>query len=315
LVAGLASRGFEITYDPADPECSSILVVGGTSDLNSLWRARRRGVHIVQRLNGMNWIHRVSRTGPRHFLRSEVNNFILSTIRRRMADEIVYQSRFSKAWWERVYGPLDKPSRVVYNGVDLERFTPDGAGWPPEKAVRVQMVEGHLGGGNEIGFRNGVALVEALIRDHGLPAELCVVGEAPDSLRREASRRLGESVQWMGPIPRERIPEANRSAHLFFSADLNAACPNSVIEALACGLPVLAFDTGALTELVPARAGRVVSYGGDHWKLEPADIASLAGAAKEILADLPVFRAGARRQAEAALGLDRMVEAYLAVFR
>jgi glycosyltransferase involved in cell wall biosynthesis len=263
----------------------------------------------------MNWIHRVSRTGLRHFLRSEGNNLILSTIRRRLAGEIVYQSGFSQDWWERVYGRMAKPCRVIHNAVDLDHFSPTGPGCPPENLIRIQMVEGHLGGGNEIGFQNGLALAETLIRAHNLPVELCIAGDVPAGLRREACGRLGQAVNWLGPVPRERIPEVNRSAHFFFSADLNAACPNSVIEALACGLPVVAFDTGALKELVPQTAGRVVPYGGDHWKLEPADVSSLAGAAKELLSDLPHYRSGARRQAEAAFGLDRMVEAYLAVFR
>ena len=84
-----------------------------------------------------------------------------------------------------------------------------------------------------------------------------------------------------------------------------------MIEALACGLPVLAFDTGALPELVTGDAGRVVPYGSDPWKLETPDISSLAEAAVEILSDQPCFRAAARKRAEDAFGLDRMVAAYL----
>jgi len=98
---------------------------------------------------------------------------------------------------------------------------------------------------------------------------------------------------------------------LLFAADINAACPNSTIEALACGLPVVAFDTGALHELVSGDAGRVVAYGGNPWLLEPADVPGLARAANEVLVDQPRFRQGARRRAEEAFGLDTMVEGYL----
>jgi glycosyltransferase involved in cell wall biosynthesis len=315
LIAGLEARGVRVSYDLDDPSVTSILVVGGSSNLRGLWRAHRRGVHIVQRLNGMNWIHRKRRTGLRHYLRSEINNFILATTRRQLADEIVYQSNFSQSWWERVYGLLEKPCRIIYNGVDLHAFSPTGTGARPERIYRIQMVEGRLGSGNEPGLLNGLALVETLIREQKLPVELSIIGEASAALRAEAGKRLRQAVSWRGVLPRESIPEANRTAHLFFSADLNAACPNSVIEALACGLPVLAFDTGALKELVPTDAGRVVPYGSNHWELQDPDIPALAQAAGEILADLPPFRAGARRRAEEALGLERMIDAYLAVFR
>jgi glycosyltransferase involved in cell wall biosynthesis len=86
-----------------------------------------------------------------------------------------------------------------------------------------------------------------------------------------------------------------------------------VIEALACGLPVVSFDTGALSELVTGDAGRIVAYGGDPWRLDPPDVDGLARAASELLGDLPRFRLAARQRAEAAFGLDDMVQAYLDV--
>jgi glycosyltransferase involved in cell wall biosynthesis len=118
-------------------------------------------------------------------------------------------------------------------------------------------------------------------------------------------------ITWAGLVPRERIPEIDRSAHLFYSADLHPACPNSVIEALACGLPVAAFDTGSLAELVPPGGGAVVPYGADSWNLERPDVPSLASACAPLLRDLPRYQAGARAHAESAFGLDTMVEKYI----
>jgi len=112
-------------------------------------------------------------------------------------------------------------------------------------------------------------------------------------------------------VPPEEIPDLDRSAHLLFSSDINPACPNSVIEALACGLPVLAYDTGALPELVTGDAGRIVPYGGNPWKLEPPDNKALAAAALEILIHQTKFRSAARHRAETTFDLDTLVDNYL----
>jgi glycosyltransferase involved in cell wall biosynthesis len=118
-------------------------------------------------------------------------------------------------------------------------------------------------------------------------------------------------LDWRGLVSPDQIPSLDRSAHLLFAADLNPACPNAAIEAMACGLPVIAFETGALPELVQADAGRLAPYGGDPWKLEPPDLEGLAEAGEQVLGDQPRFRAGARARAEAAFGLERMVDGYL----
>jgi len=126
LTSGLTRMGIEVTHDPLDPAVSAILVNGGTKDLALLYQAKRRGVRIVQRLNGMNWIHRKRFTGIRHFVRAEWGNWVLGQIRNHLADAIVYQSQFSQRWWNDARGEIAAAGTVIYNGVDLSAFTPRG---------------------------------------------------------------------------------------------------------------------------------------------------------------------------------------------
>jgi glycosyltransferase involved in cell wall biosynthesis len=312
FTAGLQDRGIGVSNDLADEPYDAILVIGGTRQLAGLWRARNRGIPIIQRLDGFNWLHRKRRTGVRHFLRAEWGNRILSIIRGRLANRIIYQSEFVHAWWERVYGATPVPYNVVLNGVDLTSYSPDGPGVPPEDRYRVLLVEGTLGGGYEMGLDHALGLVNHLSRSTDRPLELMVVGSVSDTLRQDATRSTQIPIVWSGRVPVEGIPQIDRSAHILFSADLHPACPNAVIEALACGLPVVAFNTGALPELIEGDAGRLADYGGDPWKLEPADIAGLAQVAREILEDQPRFRDAARKRAEQVFGLEKMVDGYLA---
>lgn len=317
FTAGLQARGIESVYEIERTPCDSILVVGGTRDLLGLWRAKSRGVRIVQRLNGMNWLHRQIDTGLRHFLRAEYGNWILRFIRSRLADHIVYQSEFARRWWERVHGPTPVPNTVVHNGVDLAVYSPEGSSLLPADRYRLLMVEGSLMGGYELGLETAAQLVEQLNDAHsqalGQVVDLMVVGRVADRVKQKYADRLNPPIVWRGLVRPEDIPEIDRSAHLLFASDINPACPNSVIEALACGTPVLGLDTGALPELLLGDAGRVVPYGGDPWKLEQPDIPALAEAAVEMFLNQNQFRSAARAQAEAAFGLDQMMDEYLDV--
>lgn len=319
LMAGLAARGFEITHNIDEISSGSVLVVGGTRNIIGLWKARKRGARIVQRLNGMNWMHRVRSTGLRHYLRAEYGNINLNFIRNRIANGIVYQSQFARGWWNRTYGLVKIPNYVVYNGVDLLTFTPNNISTLPTGRLRVLVVEARLAGGYETGLENAVWLakeIKKLLTFNQSPfadkfVELIVVGRVSEHLRTRWNNQYGVKIKWAGQVQPEQIPEINRSAHMLFSADINAACPNSVIEALACGTPVVAFDTGSIPELVSQQSGKVVPYGGNPWRLELPNIPILAEAAIEVFQRQAEFRAGARQHAEKAFSLDQMVDGYL----
>lgn len=314
LTAGLDKRGIPYHHDPLAADTAAILVIGGPFRvLFPVWQARQRGVRVVQRLNGMNWVHRKRNTGLKHYLRSEWNNQVLSFVRRFLANRVIYQSRFTENWWHTVYGPVKAPGRVIYNGIDLQRYTPQGPEKPPEDRWRILLVEGRLGGGYEQGLLNAIHLGEALKPLVQKPVELVVVGEVPPALKADCLKTYGDWITWAGVVKREQIPALDRSAHLLFSADLNASCPNAVIEALACGLPVTAFATGSLPELLENDAGRCAPYGTNFWELEAPEIDELALAARAIIQDQAHFRASARARAETSFDLDQMVEQYLQV--
>ncbi|HWS24074.1 MAG TPA: glycosyltransferase family 4 protein [Anaerolineales bacterium] len=306
---GAAEKGLEITNDLADKPYSAILVIGGTKNLIQLGLARMKGVRIVQRLDGINWIHKVIPTGYKHALRANYGNFILAIIRRFIANRIVYQSEFSKTWWEKKYGKLNKPDFIVHNGVDTVIYSPE-KNRIRSKTNRILVVEGSMGGGYESGLLNAIELCDGLAKN-GRDVELQVVGEVEESIRLGWQNQAAFRILWMGAVSRAEIPSLMAQSDLFFSADIHPACPNAVIEALACGLPVVAFDTGSLKELVPDDCGRVVAYGADSWKLEKPDIKALVSAAEEVLNEQERFSQNARKWAEKNLRLDLMVEKYL----
>lgn len=314
LIDGLKNLGISYSFEISDKDNSAVLIIGGSRQLVKLWQAKRRGVRIVQRLNGMNWMHRVEKTPLKVTLRSEINNRILAYIRANLADAIVYQSEFSRVWWERVYGEHPIPNSVTYNGVDLEQYSPYGPETPPEDHYRILLLEGRLVGQFSRGLFTAVKLAKTLQTMVQLPVELMVVGMVTEDLIAQAYTLEPDLwITWTGVLPRNSIPVYARGAHVLFSADLNAACPNSVIEAMSCGLPVLAYDTGALSELVQNGSGEVVPYGANHWQLENPVILPLAEACLQILQNNAIYRQAARARAEAAFSLDKMVQGYLDV--
>ena len=307
---GLRTSGVDVTNDTSR-EVDSILVLAGTRNLFPLWKARRRGIQIVQRLDGINWVHRVRWAGPRYTIRAIYGNANLSFIRRRLADHVIYQSQFIQRWWDDWYRPARVPSTVILNGVNLNRYTPHGLHERPSGHYRLLVVEGSLAGGHNYGLFNATSLASALSKRFKI--ELMIVGRVDGRTKNKLTHQNNFRIQFMDTTPRDHIPWLMRSSHLLFSAEVNPPCPNSVIEALACGLPVVGFDTGSLSELVQGDAGRLVPYGADPWRLQKPDIPALAEAATEVLLDQPLFRKSAREKAESAFDVEKMVDEYLNV--
>jgi len=307
---GLRARSVEVTNDISEA-ADAVLILAGTRHLLSLRKARRRGMRIVQRLDGLNWVHRARWAGLRYTLRAIYGNANLSLIRKRLADQVIYQSQFVKSWWDEWYRPSLTPASVILNGVDLTRYTPNGLHERPSNHYRLLVVEGSMAGAQNSGLVHAAQLAATLSKRFKI--ELTIVGRVDTRSKNMLRNETAFRIRYMDTISREHIPWMMRSSHLLFSAEVNPPCPNSVIEALACGLPVVGFYTGSLPELVQGDAGRLVPYGADQWKLQKPDIPMLAEVATEVLQNQSQFRKAARERAELTFGVGKMVEEYLKV--
>jgi glycosyltransferase involved in cell wall biosynthesis len=170
---------------------------------------------------------------------------------------------------------------VHHPGLDLEAFHP--APRRPRALPRILFV------GGRFEDKGGEDLLAALGDDLGRTVEVDVVTPA------DVAPRPGLRVHRLGPGDAE-LMDLRRQADIFALPSGADAVPWAVLEAMACGVPVVASTVGAIGDLVGGdEAGVLVPYG---------DRRALGEALRGLLADAP------RRAALGAAGRARCETRY-----
>lgn len=147
---------------------------------------------------------------------------------------------------------------LIPNGVDTQRFAP----LPPAQRTQLRAELGVLGNQPVVlfvgsGFRRKGAfeLVEAMGHLPGVLAWIVGKDKEAGALERLIQRRgLSDRVSLLGP--RTDVARLMQACDLFALPSLYDPSPNAVLEALACGLPVIAtHDIGTMQEICAAGAG------------------------------------------------------------
>ena len=155
------------------------------------------------------------------------------------------------------------PQRIsqIYNGVDTRRFRPAPLGTAPIQGCPLQRADHWLLGtvGRMVPVKNQTLLAHAFVRARALDAgfaaaaRLVMVGDGP--LRAAAQSVLDDAgasaAAWL-PGERRDVPEVMQSLDCFVLPSLAEGISNTILEAMACGLPVLATAVGGNAELVAA---------------------------------------------------------------
>lgn len=184
-------------------------------------------------------------------------------------------------------GYLERDAQVIMHGINLQDFTP-----PTDKAaLRAQMglPDGLLlGCFGRIRHQKGTdAFVDAMIDLCGQVPDVhgIVMGRATEKhtaflteLKDKVARAgLSDRILFKPEVTVDRIAQWYQVLDLFIAPQRWEGFGLTPLEAMACGVPVVATDVGAFSEIVTDPAlGRVVP---------PGDIPALAAAAAEMLAD------------------------------
>lgn len=202
-------------------------------------------------------------------------------------------------------------ARLIPHGVDLDRFAPptavrrdlDRAGGRIELLAVGRLVE-------KKGF---ATLIQAMALLADSRVHLTIVGDGPERADLGAlAFRLGvaDQVDLAGRTDHHRLPDLYRRADIVVAPSIvdrhgdRDGLPNVVLEALACGRPLIASDVAAIASAVQTDPGAPAN----GVLVPPGDAAALADAIRD-LADHPARRAAlghaARRTAEQRFELHR----------
>ena len=167
---------------------------------------------------------------------------------------------------------------VLRNGVDLERFRPLNRAQAREKFGITRPAIASVG-----------LLVERKGHHHVIESlkelddvDLLIVGDGPDRTKLEAlARELGvsERVRFIGPLPQDALPELYNAVDVLVLASSREGWANVLLEAMACGTPVVASAVWGTPEVVRDwRAGLLMNS---------LDARGVAEGVKRLLASYP----------------------------
>jgi len=186
---------------------------------------------------------------------------------------------------------------IVPGAVDTTRFAP-AAGWRPGAAADPVRLLYH----GRVDRRKGVLdMLDALalLRGRGVPFAATISGIGPDveaSRARAAELNLADAVTFSGYADYADVPALYRAADVFVSPTYAEGFSNTILEAMASGLPVVACRSVGVVDCL--------RDGENGLMTEPGDVAALAEALRRVVEDR------ALRESLAAAALDECRRVY-----
>lgn len=221
----------------------------------------------------------------------------------RLADYVIYQSEFCRETADRFLGIRVGASEVLYNPVNTNVFCPLQVEENDTETITLLLAGSHWSL-----YRPQVAIeVLRLVSRENEHVKLKIAGrfcweKNPEVARKQVSviaERLGVGgkVEYVGPYTQHEAASLIQGCSILLHTKYNDPCPRLVVEAMACGLPVVYSATGGVPELVGSEAGIGVPGPVDWEKDHPPDPEELAKAVLGVISIRKQLGSAARKRA------------------
>ena len=193
------------------------------------------------------------------------------------ADRLLASSRHTAAYCANAYGVDTSNAGIVYSGINVDRFAPRSVP-ADDRSPRILFVGGLSGGKGITDLIRAAGRLKSRFPNLVLRA----IGKGDADQKKAIERLLAEHdlanhFELLGFVPYEQLPDHYAWCDFFAAPSVYEGGPGNVyLEAMACGKPVIACDTGGVPEVVLQNQTGLLVRPHDLDMIEQA-IASLAG--------------------------------------
>jgi len=151
---------------------------------------------------------------------------------------------------EKMAKVTDREIFVVPNGINLNQFTERSLTIVKENGVKKILFIGRLHPVK--GVKYLIRAMERVLKE--IPeAKLILVGDGKEREMLETLSKqlsINNSVQFVGIVPHEKVHTFLQQADVFVLPSISEGFPNVILEAMACGLPVIATRVGGIPDII-----------------------------------------------------------------
>lgn len=139
---------------------------------------------------------------------------------------------------------------VIPNGIDIDKFHPISENWTKKFDIIRLITVGRLSITKRVDI-----LIDAvkILVGQGKNVEMLVVGGGPlkDYLEKiTVQKDLTNSIKFIGIVDSERMPQLYQNSNFYVSATMQEGMSNAMLEAMACGLPIITTQCEGIDELI-----------------------------------------------------------------
>jgi len=229
-----------------------------------------------------------------------------------LATKTIYQSKYSRHCTEKFFGrPHSQIQATIYNGVDTNHFTPDG----PNQTLRDNPNQHLFITWSR--FRRPdqieplILAIEKYRHSYQKNSKLVILGNFEGDVSNIPTKHQNKKyLSFLGSVPNELLPRYARSADIFIMSHQNPPCPNNVLEAMACGLPICGVADGAMKEITqPGENSELIPTEGEaFYKPRQLDISFFTANMNKIMNNLNHYSTTSRKLSLSKFQLNTMTE-------
>lgn len=234
------------------------------------------------------------------------------------ADHIFFQSKFCKSVSEKFLGKCNANNEILYNAVDTKKFYPIIKN-KNNYAEFTFLITGKFSIIHYYHIKNTIISINNF-KHKKINLKFNIAGTITSQLKSKINILLKNinvkknKINFLGKYTQEIANAIYNDADAFVYLSHNSPCPNSVIEAMSCGLPVLYSNSGGVPELVGLKCGVPLNVKNSFDIAYCPNIKDIQFGIKKIIENKNYFSKNARNRAIEMFDIENWILAHKRVF-